>query len=127
MRKRPPLPPLWLAITRTSARGRDMRQHGQKSSVGMVGLHDRPADDFDDLRDDGIAEGSKAVHSSGNPMSHSTHVGFNEPPSVTRTASFNGREFLSKVACEAWPDFQSRAEGVGHCFTALGSSLLPTP
>jgi len=41
--------------------------------------HYRPTDDFDDLRDDGISEASKAVHPSGNPMSHSTHVGFNEP------------------------------------------------
>jgi hypothetical protein len=42
-------------------------------------LEELPADDFDDLRDDGISEGSKAVHPSGNPMSHSTHVGFNAP------------------------------------------------
>jgi hypothetical protein len=29
--------------------------------------------------DDGVSEGSEAVHPSGNPMSHSTHVGFNCP------------------------------------------------
>lgn len=40
----------------------------------------RPEDHFRDLRDDGIAERGKAVHPSGNPMSHSTHVGFNCPP-----------------------------------------------
>src|SRR6185312_7710003 len=35
--------------------------------------------DFRDLRDDGVSEGLKAVHPSGNTISHSTHVGFNEP------------------------------------------------
>ena len=38
------------------------------------------ADPFRDLRDDGIAEGSNSVNPSGNPMSHSTHTGFNVPP-----------------------------------------------
>ncbi|WP_288063596.1 hypothetical protein, partial [Herbaspirillum sp.] len=36
-------------------------------------------DHFGDLRDNGISEGFKSVHPSGNPMSHSTHVGFREP------------------------------------------------
>ena len=36
-------------------------------------------DDFNDLRDDRVAEASQTVHPSGNPMSHSTHVGFSEP------------------------------------------------
>jgi len=40
---------------------------------------DCPPDFLDDLRDDGVTEGSKAVHMSGNPMSHSTHVGFRLP------------------------------------------------
>ncbi len=35
--------------------------------------------EFGDLGDDGISEGPKSVHPRGNPMSHSTHVGFNEP------------------------------------------------
>jgi len=34
---------------------------------------------FGDLRDDGISEGFKSVHPSGNPMSHSTQVGFRAP------------------------------------------------
>jgi hypothetical protein len=34
-------------------------------------LEDHAADDFRDLGDDGVAEGFKAVHSAGNPMSHS--------------------------------------------------------
>src|SRR5262245_6785875 len=29
-----------------------------------------------DLRDDGVSESFKSVHPRGNPMSHSTHVGF---------------------------------------------------
>lgn len=61
-------------------------------------------------------------------MSHSTHVGFSEPDcraSVAITASFNGRELRSNVACEAWPDFQSRAEGVGHIAADAASIRLP--
>ena len=50
---------------------------------------DRPADDFDNLRDDGVSESPKSVHPAGNPMSHSTHVGFNAPPAT----AFNGRLF----------------------------------
>ena len=37
-------------------------------------------DPFRDLRDDGVSESSQTVHSLGNPISHSTHVGFNCPP-----------------------------------------------
>jgi hypothetical protein len=45
-----------------------------------VGLgHDVSSDPFGDLGDDGVAEASKSVHPVGNPMSHSTHVGFNCP------------------------------------------------
>jgi hypothetical protein len=50
---------------------------------------DRPPDDFDDLRDDGVSESPKSVHPSGNPMSHSTHVGFNAPPAT----AFSGKLF----------------------------------
>jgi hypothetical protein len=46
----------------------------------MVYLEDAPRDPFRDLRDDGVAETAQAVHPSGYPMSHSTHVGFNAPP-----------------------------------------------
>jgi hypothetical protein len=41
------------------------------------------------LRDDGVAEASKAVHPRGNPMSHSTHVGFRLPPAT----AFSGKLF----------------------------------
>ena len=32
-----------------------------------------------DLRDERVAQGTELSHSSGNPMSHATHVGFSEP------------------------------------------------
>lgn len=49
---------------------------------------ENPAPDkLDDLRDDGVAEGPKSVHPSGNPMSHSTHVGFSEPSTAVRKLS----------------------------------------
>ena len=46
-------------------------------------------DDFDDLRDDRVAKAPQSVHPSGNPMSHSTHVGFNAPPA----AALSGKLF----------------------------------
>jgi hypothetical protein len=47
-----------------------------------VGGEDQPPDVFGDLGDDGVSEGPQSVHPSGNPMSHSTHVGFNGPPFI---------------------------------------------
>src|SRR5688572_5638180 len=41
---------------------------------------DGAADQLWNLRNYGVSEGSKSVHPSGNPMSHSTHVGFSCPP-----------------------------------------------
>ena len=38
------------------------------------------ADVLDHLWNYGVSEGFKSVHPVGNPMSHSTHVGFNAPP-----------------------------------------------
>jgi hypothetical protein len=40
-------------------------------------LEDGSPDEIGDLWDDGIAEGAQTLHSVGNPISHSTHVGFN--------------------------------------------------
>ena len=73
-------------------------------------FEDDSPDDFRDLRDDGVAEGSKTVHPSGNPMSHSTHVGFNEPPTVA------ARFGLPRMNCFG---VLSRCEavGVGSIFT----------
>jgi hypothetical protein len=81
------------------------------------------------LRDDGVSEGSKAVHPRGNPISHSTHVGFNIPPAAL------GRGIPFLPYCSAF-DFlpeslrQSRAVGVGHspratAFTAIERSTVP--
>jgi len=53
-------------------------------------------------------------------MSHSTHVGFSEPP----ICSLNGLEFLSCVAWLALPLFQSRAVGVATFSTAVAK---PSP
>jgi len=45
-------------------------------------LFELVADVFGGLWDYGVSEGSKSVHPVGNPMSHSTHVGFKCPPFV---------------------------------------------
>ena len=72
-----------------------------------------------------VPKGSKAVHPSGHPMSHSTHVGFSGPPPACRpappsflTASVRlmpGCALLVAVFLE--PElFASPAVGVGHRF-----------
>jgi hypothetical protein len=38
-------------------------------------FHDGFADDFDDLRDDGVAKTGESVNPVGNPISHSTNFG----------------------------------------------------
>ena len=54
-------------------------------------------------RNDCVAKASKTVHSEGNPMSHSTHPGFSEPP------------LIGTLAQElAEPSSQSRLDAVGH-------------
>ena len=122
----------------------------------MVGRHYRTPDDLDDLRDDGISEASKAVHPTGNPISHSTQSGFSLPlipccvvnsvrfipderlPLHERgvgirfvTTSLSGRLFRAIVSGLALPLRQSRAEGVGSILTASHNSnpclLLPLP
>lgn len=62
------------------------------------------------------------MNPSGNPISHSTHVGFSWPGVFWFTTSFSGRAFFP-----CWlllPDRQSRAAGVGQRFTAVAS---PSP
>jgi hypothetical protein len=58
----------------------------------------------------------------GQPINHSTHGGFRFPP----TFSLSGRAFLSCVACDAFPDFQSRAVGVGH-FSRIETASIRFP
>jgi hypothetical protein len=84
-----------------------------------MGGHDEPSNVFGNLRDDGVAEGSKSVHPLGNPMSHSTHVGFSCPPmaSGSRAATAFSRFW-------GWPSGRRQtlwlrglpisARGVGH-------------
>jgi hypothetical protein len=80
------------------------------------------ADPFGDLGHYAISEGSKSVHPMGNPISHSTHVGFNSPPFAARTATarlvmvLRGppfiRAFIAKCATGVFPS--SCATGVGN-------------
>jgi hypothetical protein len=44
------------------------------------GLTDPASDPVGDVRDDRVTERGKAVQPMGNPISHSTHAGFNGPP-----------------------------------------------
>jgi hypothetical protein len=59
------------AQTRLARRGRGARS--------FLVLDDPASDPLRDLREEGVAEGGKTVHPMGNPISHSTHVGFNAP------------------------------------------------
>ena len=81
---------------------------------GSLGDQDSPPDFLDILGDDCATEGAQSVHPIGNPISHSTHVGFRAPPAPDVTVSFNGREFRVIVSRLAFEDFQSRDVGVGH-------------
>jgi len=45
-----------------------------------------------DLGDEGISEGSKTAHPSGNPISHSTHAGFSDPPAFVGALSDAGHD-----------------------------------
>jgi hypothetical protein len=71
------------------------------------------SDDFDDLRDDRVPEASQTVHPSGNPMSHSTHVGFNAPPAGDGSTARPNKQFAGALPMLV-PSFQSRLVGVGH-------------
>jgi hypothetical protein len=83
---------------------------------------DAPADELSHLGNYGVPETLESVHPSGNPMSHSTHGGFNGPPACTA----KGGVFLSSKAGEVPLSLQSRAQGVGSrlLFTAVAS---PSP
>ena len=53
---------------------------GWLSRVQAVSMgHNPAADHFANLRIYGVSEGFKSVHPAGNPISHSTHVGFSSP------------------------------------------------
>src|SRR5210317_652254 len=90
--------------------------------------HDGVSDEFWDLWDDAVAEGFKAVHPVGNPMSHSTHVGFNAPVvvfSIWPTTTVNGSVPVALGArCAPLIVRQSRATGVGHIAAQLGCFII---
>jgi len=72
-------------------------------------LQYHPAHKLCDLRDYGVSKSSKSVHPSGNPMSHSTHIGFNCPP--TTSPRLDLPRSVAESLC-------INARGVGHIFTA---------
>ena len=63
-----------------------------------------------------VAQSSKAVHPMGYPISHSTHIGLNVPPTATGSGVPPGWAFAPLVTHLI--DFASLAVGVGHSFTA---------
>src|SRR5215831_10516346 len=74
---------------------------------------------FGDLGDYGVAEASQSVHPVGNPMSHSTHVGFRLPPTAVLRLSPPSRPE------DPGPPSPSALVGVGQSLTAaFNSSLL---
>lgn len=88
-----------------------------------------------DLRDDGVAEGAKAVHPIGKPISASTNAGlrtarcdplgpaFSVVGARREACVFNGREFL--FACDGPAVFaESCTVGVAHIFAA-SVSVVP--
>ncbi len=80
------------------------------------------ADKFGDLRDYGIAEGCKSVCALGNPMSHSTHVGFSapEPSNACKAWSRRSRDLsrpLLRVSDAGLLPLCIDVVGVGHMHT----------
>ena len=94
----------------------------------LLGMDDRAADQLRDLRDDRVSEGPKSVHPSGNPMSHSTHVGFKEPLPVCdliASGKLSGKRPANRRARDSVDIFSpSDASGVGQRRTAVAS---PSP
>jgi hypothetical protein len=72
---------------------------------------DEAAPDFRDLWDDRVSEYAQAVHPRGNPMSHSTHVGFSEPR-------------IAFWPCD-WRPERLLAVGVGHRALLTASIRFP--
>jgi hypothetical protein len=103
---------------------------GSISDLSNILTHrfeDRFADEFWDLWDDSVAEGSKAVHPRGNPISHSTHVGFSRPFNscgVVICLNF-AREPLPPHLHIAAPPELLIAVGAGHINLAASASDIP--
>lgn len=78
------------------------------------------ADELRDLRDDGVAEPSKAVHSAGNPIIHSTNTGFGVPPMARLRSTMDGVPHPFAY----WPDRRFRS---ARSFAAIhAASDLPS-
>jgi hypothetical protein len=79
------------------------------ASSGGVVVGDESADEFGGVGENGVAEGATSVHPSGNPISHSIHVGFDGPPRTVR------RFFPPLRRSEVpGPPLASEAVGVGQ-------------
>ena len=93
--------------------------------LGGFVFHDCASNKLWYLWNNGISEGGETVHPVGNPISHSTHVGFNAPP----TCAFSIRELREYWAGPAL-FFASRAVGVANrslFATAVARSSPPLP
>jgi hypothetical protein len=96
------------------------------SSCAALRCQDGVAYRFGNLRDDGIAESGKALHSKGNPISHSTHVGFKGPSTVMDNSidfPISARRWMAGVVGPPLSRL-SAAHGVGKNRTAAGSPFL---
>src|SRR5262245_6901854 len=82
------------------------------------GGHQPAPNPLGDLGDDGVAEGSQSVHPSGNPMSHSTHVGFNAPFTAVRRLS------PPSPPEDPGPPIPSDSVGVGQRATNVATDRL---
>jgi hypothetical protein len=80
-------------------------------------FEDRLPDERRDLRDDRISEGSQTVHPSGNPISHSTHVGFSAPLTKVPRAAAALRWF------DPPPIVIPLLRGVGNIFAIHGNDF----
>jgi hypothetical protein len=98
--------------------------------VDLLLPHDRPSDQLDDLGHDRVSEATQSVHPRGNPMSHSTHVGFSCPPTIA-AASSGVSAFAATICRPADPEFMAlllcpwQAVGVGHIVAAIASTNDP--
>ena len=89
----------------------------------FVDLEEDAADDFRDLRDDGVAEGGQGSvnQSRGKPISQATHVGFSCPPAaadsriVTTVSRFGNRVCAFSTASGVISAaIAEHVRGVGH-------------
>lgn len=90
------------------------------------------SDQFGDLGDYGVSERLKSVCSVGNPISHSTHLGFSAPETSETTCEsisclpIKNRRFTAGE--DRFPLSRlSDAEGVGQNRTAVCKSIPPCP